>query len=758
MTEEFPQELLFTSPEQQLTNTELFCAVALNIPVFKLFHYRVPPQFREQIAIGKRLKVPFRNRTEIGFCIELLAEPEVDKVFDILDILDLDVLISPLLLKLAEWIGNYYCSSLGEVLDAILPRGVKNQIKSRQVPCITLTLNEEQLEESIQGLQEKHPHQARILRVFKEGLDQEFHPYQLARSLGITMSPFQTLRKKGILKWFQKEVPLDPFEELFPVSPAVTHLTKEQKSALDQLVPHLVPRQFSVSLLEGVTGSGKTEVYLRAIQTVIQNKQQAIVLVPEIALTPQTVARFKQKFSRIALLHSKLTDAQRHYQWKRIYDGEADVIIGPRSAVFAPVRDLGLIVLDEEHETTFKQQNAPFYHAREVAIMRAKMEGAAVVLGTATPSLDTYYKASSQKYHHIRLYNRVNDQSMPQVYLVNMGEEMRQTKQFVLFSRLLKQTTHECLERKEQAIFFLNRRGFSTYLDCKQCGWVLKCKSCDVSLTYHKKMERALCHYCSYEEAPPQSCPDCFFPTVRYAGTGTEKIEALTQRAFPEARIARMDGDTMRSGNAYQKVLTQFQNREIDILIGTQMIAKGLDFHNVTLVGVVHADSALNFPDFRAAERTFQLIAQVSGRTGRGGKRGLVVVQTFQPQHYAIQKASACDYESFAREELRFREALGYPPFGSLFRVVIRGEELNAVIQKAEEIAQKLRDISIEGIDILGPAPAPITRIKNKFRYQIIAKSAHPLPLQQLQRRCRKFLNPSGNVQCAIDIDPLGML
>lgn len=737
---------------------ELFCAVAIPIPVFRLFHYRVPPQLHDQIAVGKRVKIPFRNRQETGFCITLLAQPEVFPVRDIQDVLDTETLISPLLLQLAEWISNYYCCSLGEVLEAFVPRAVKNQVRSRLSPFIRLNLKESELDPKIQELEGKYPQQARILRVFKEGVDQEFHPYELVRTLGLTISPMLTLKKKGLLLWEQREVALDPFGELLMVPSPVLQLTPEQKLAMAQLEPLLTPQQFSVTLLEGVTGSGKTEVYLRAIQKVIEHQQQAIVLVPEIALTPQTVARFKQRFSRVALLHSKLTDAQRHYQWKYIFEGNADVVIGPRSAVFAPLQKLGLIILDEEHETSFKQQNAPFYHAREVAIMRAKMEGSAVILGTATPSLDTYYKASTKKYHHIKLTNRVYNQSMPQVYVVDMGSEMRETKQFVLFSRLLKQSTNECLERKEQAIFFLNRRGFSTYLDCKQCGWVMKCAFCDVSMTFHKKMSRAICHYCYADEAPPESCPDCHSSTVRYLGSGTEKIEALTKTIFPTARIARMDGDSMRSGNAYQKVLSEFQRHEIDILIGTQMIAKGFDFHNVTLVGVIHADSALNFPDFRAAERTFQLIAQVSGRTGRGGKRGLVVVQTFQPQHYAIQKASRGEYENFAREELKFRENLGYPPFGFLLRILIRGEENQAVLKRSEEVAETIRKIATPEIEILGPAPAPIMRIKNKFRFQLLAKSPNPIALQQLQRTCRKFLQSDENIQCAVDVDPLAML
>jgi primosomal protein N' (replication factor Y) len=757
---EFPESPLFSEPlsSEPQEHPHRYCAVALNLPLFRYFHYQVPPKLQDRIAIGKRVKVPFRHRVETGFCVEFVQTPEVPKVLDIFEVLDTEVLVLPSLMQLAQWISKYYCCSLGDVLEAFLPRAVKNQIQSKVVPWISTTLSEKELEEHIQTLQDEFPQQARFLRALKDLPQKEGNPHQLTRSLGLSLSPVQSLKKKGIIQWTRKSVPLDPFAELLTVSPPVMKLTKEQQEALSQLEPLLEPGSFSVTLLQGVTGSGKTEIYLRTIQKVIDRGQQAIVMVPEIALTPQTVARFKQRFARVALLHSQLTDSQRYSQWTRIYQEEIDVVIGPRSAIFAPLRRLGLVVIDEEHEMTFKQQNAPYYHARDVAIVRAKMEGAAVILGTATPSLETYHKALQKKYHHIFLKNRVLYQSMPQVSLIHMGDEMRTQRRLTLISQALKEATETALQRKEQVIFFLNRRGFSTYVDCKRCGWILKCISCDVTMTFHKKINRALCHYCYHEQTPPQSCPACHFPMVRYLGTGTEKIEEVTQQVFPTARIARMDGDSMRAGNAYQRILTQFQNREIDILIGTQMIAKGLDFHNITLVGVIQADSALNFPDFRAAERTFQLICQVSGRTGRGGKQGRVIIQTFQPEHYAIHYASRHNYTGFAKEELQFRETLGYPPYGYLLRILVRGENLEAVALHSENIAENLRRLRLEGVEILGPAPAPITRIKNKHRFQILAKSQTVAKLQRLQMKGRTFLASKGDIQCAIDIDPLAML
>ncbi|MBI4617324.1 MAG: primosomal protein N', partial [Planctomycetes bacterium] len=505
--------------------------------------------------------------------------------------------------------------------------------------------------------------------------------------------------------------------------------------------------------------SGKTEVYLRAIEPVVRRGQQAIVLVPEIALTPQTVRRFRARFERVAVLHSGLTESSRRNQWQRIARREADVVVGPRSAVFAPVSDLGLVVLDEEHEPSFKQNSTPRYHARDVAIMRAHFAGAAVVLGSATPSLESFANAKRGKFHMERLPSRVRERPLPPVEVVDMGQEFGNGNGTPLFSRTLVLHLGNALAAGEQAILFLNRRGHSSFLSCLRCGHVVGCPRCEVTLTWHAAFRRALCHYCGHEEPVGAACPACREGRLAYRGAGTERVESVVGKLFPDARLARMDSDTMGSRGAYEKVLGDFEARRIDILVGTQMIGKGLDFPGVTVVGVLSADTVLHFPDFRSAERTFQLVTQVAGRAGRGNRPGRVVVQTFSASHYAIECAARHDYASFCERDLAYRRELGYPPFGRLARVLCLGPDEAKVRERAREAALRLSGAHAKrSVAVLGPAPCPIARIDGKFRWHTLVKAPRPTDLAAALSALGDLSSSAGPVQVVVDVDPVEMV
>jgi primosomal protein N' (replication factor Y) len=532
-------------------------------------------------------------------------------------------------------------------------------------------------------------------------------------------------------------------------APKEITLTPEQEAAL-QVVGG------GVTLIHGVTGSGKTEVYLRAIERVVAAGRQAIVLVPEIALTPQTVSRFKARFPRIAVLHSVLTEADRAAQWRATRSGEADVIIGARSAIFAPTRALGLVVVDEEHEGAYKQENAPRYHAREVAIERARREGAGVVLGSATPSLESLHRARSGEFRLARLPYRIERREMPEIEVVDMIAERAELKRYPILSRRLSGLMAESLGRGEQVILFLNRRGFVTQISCPRCHWVFRCRRCDVALTYHRQDERGLCHYC-YEARPvPETCPDCTVGGLLHLGIGTERIEDEVKSRFPDRVVARMDSDAMKTKKDYRESLTNLWSGKMDILIGTQMIAKGLDVPNVTLVGVVNADTAFHVPDFRAAERTFQLITQVAGRAGRGPRGGRVVVQSFNPNHYSITSAAAYDFDGFVARELEMRKELGYPPFAQLVRIVVQGTNEKRTREAAERFATKLRPSLDGSSQLLGPAPAPLYRLKGRWRMHLLVKTPDASALRE------RLMHLAGAVsrplQAIVDVDPVGMM
>ena len=543
------------------------------------------------------------------------------------------------------------------------------------------------------------------------------------RELAVPRTTLQTLVRRGIVEINEEPAGfhvsgLKPRKLEFLFNP-------EQKAALAQIGAAVDAGKFLPMLLHGVTGSGKTAVYLSAMQSMLSKGRSAILLVPEIGLTPAMAADLHQVFGdEVAILHSGLTDDERAEQWKRIRAGEAHIVVGTRSAVFAPVPDLALIVVDEEHDHSYKQDETPRYHARDVAVMRAKMNNAVVVLGSATPSLETYYNAQQGKYRLMELSERIEKRPLPEVEIIDMRAEFQRTKKDHVLSQRLVEEIAERLERGEQAMVLLNRRGYSAFVLCRECGETVQCKNCAIAMTYHKRENRLVCHYCGFMRPAPKTCPKCGSEYVQYLGTGSEKLEHILHGLFPQARIGRLDRDTVRGRYDLERVLSALQAHEIDLLVGTQMIAKGHDIPNVTLVGVVGSDAALGFPDFRAAERTFQLLTQVAGRAGRGETPGKVVLQTFFPDHYAIQYAAAHDYRGFYEKEARFRSCMHYPPFNAVSNVLVRSPKLNEALTWSGILGKWFEATRLGGIRVIGPAAAPIVRLKTEYRYHFLLKSA----------------------------------
>jgi primosomal protein N' (replication factor Y) len=612
-------------------------------------------------------------------------------------------------------------------------------------------------------------------------------PPELAQAAKCTLAPVSELRKKRLVRADVRRI--QQMEVAESVTPREEHLqlNPDQQAALDCILAALRERRHETILLHGVTGSGKTEVYIHAIDEVIQYGRQAIVLVPEISLTPQTRSRFKSRFSSVAVLHSHLSDAKRHWHWQQIARGQVQVVVGARSAVFAPTPNLGLIVIDEEHDGSFKQGESPRYHARDVALQRAAMESVPLVLGSATPSLESWQRAKPSPkskvqspkseqivvndlgpwtldlgpFRLIDMPRRVEDRPLPAVATIDLRTEFASRSSRGAVSRSLHRAIDEALREDGQVILLLNRRGYSTHIQCPACGHVVRCPACDLALTHHRADSQAICHYCDFQMPAPVRCPQCAFDGIRFSGFGTERLEAEIKSRFPDVPVERMDSDTMQRPGSHEAALERFRSGEVKILLGTQMIAKGLDFPNVTLVGVINADTTLHFCDLRAAERTFQLVTQVAGRTGRGHKGGRVLVQTFSPDHYAIQAAIDHDYARFAAEELPSRQAHQYPPFASLIRFIIRGESEPVVEQFAEAVGEKLR-AAIESKQIehrlLGPAPCPIAKLRGLFRYHLLLSSSAGDELRAATREVIEAIEPLDAVQWVVDVDPVDLL
>jgi len=577
--------------------------------------------------------------------------------------------------------------------------------------------------------------------------------------LDISPSSLKTLEKRGVVELVEE--PQDFYLTGMKARKRDYQLNQEQQQALERITAAARAGKFSVSLLYGVTGSGKTAVYLAAMQEVLAAGKSALMLVPEIGLTPAAAAHLYEVFGdEVAILHSALTPAERAEQWRRIHAGGARIVVGTRSAVFAPVPDLALIVVDEEHDSSYKQEEGPRYHGRDVAVMRGKLTGAAVVLGSATPALESFHNAAQQKYALLALRERVERRPLPEVEVVDMKQEFQETGADHLFSRRLTEEIKQRRERGEQAMILLNRRGYSAIVLCRSCGAKLECENCAIALTFHKGANRLVCHYCGYKRPVPKICPKCGSEYLHFLGSGSEKLEDLLQREFPAARIGRMDRDTVRGRADYERVLNRLHAGEIDLLVGTQMIAKGHDVPGVTLVGVVGADFALGFPDFRAAERTFQLLTQVAGRAGRGETPGRVILQTFFPDHYAIQFAARHDYDGFYEKELRYRGWMRYPPFSALANVLVRSDKLEQALRWSGVLGRWFEANAQKGVRVLGPAAAPIVRLKRDYRYHFVLKSDSRKRLNELLRALVAHAGeqkiPRTNV--IVDVDPLSLL
>lgn len=756
------QNLFDTEPEpweEDDQGEQLVATVVFTKGLQGEFDYLVPDALCEKVRPGVRVRVPLGrgNRAVEGYCVRLGQRRTGSRPLKAVQaVVDRRGLLSPAMLRLTRWIAEHYLCGWGQVLETVIPAGVRGKAGTRQTTLLSVEPKQADRLAELK-LPEK---QAAVMRVL-QGAERPMTPSELARAAECTAGPITSLRKKGLIREQTGRVQTAQQVESVEVCQPHLVLNEDQRRALDAVLAALNSRRHETVLIHGVTGSGKTEVYIQAIQEVIHFGRQAIVLVPEISLTPQTVERFRSRFGKVAVLHSHMTDAERHWHWQKIAAGEVPVVVGARSAIFAPTPNLGLIVLDEEHESSFKQETAPRYHARDVAIARATDEEVPLVLGSATPSLESWHRATTGEYTLVEMPRRVSDRPLPAAGTIDLRNEAMRRQSRGAIGRQLHTAIRSALDTGGQVILLLNRRGFATHIQCPACGHALRCPDCDISLTHHRTEEIALCHYCDYHEPAPVACPKCDFEGIRYGGRGTQRLEAEVRARFPDAACLRMDSDSMQGRGSHQRALDSFRSGKVQILLGTQMIAKGLDFPNVTLVGVIDADTALHLPDFRAAERTFQLVTQVAGRTGRGPKGGRVLVQTSNPDHPAIRAAVRHDFGAFAAQELPIRKMLKYPPFTSMIRLVIRGPIAQTVEAFSAEVAQRVSAALTEveaDARVLGPAPAPFARLRGKYRFQIQIQGPDGDKLREAVRRATEQLKPPKEVQWIADVDPLGML
>jgi primosomal protein N' (replication factor Y) (superfamily II helicase) len=738
--------------------------VTLEIALRKEFDYAIPPDLAPRIDVGTRVKVPFGPRQVNGIVTQVIEESTHTNLRPIAKIIGAPSLVTPQVLKLARWIADYYCCAPEIALKSVLPEAVRKE-DARFKERLFVRIN------PVRGEPPKlTKRQQDILNVVEEW--RELPLQRLLILSGATPATIRKLEDKGLISVAPQVDERDPYanEQILPTEPIA--LNTEQSVALQKIKAAMARSNSAEArtfLLHGVTGSGKTEIYLQAIAHALEQGKGAIVLVPEISLTPQTVERFKARFSSgplrtlVAVLHSHLSAGERHDEWHKIRQGRARIAIGARSAIFAPVDPLGLVIVDEEHEHSYKQEESPRYHARDVAVVRGQMEGAVVVLGSATPSMESFHNAKRGKYELLELTTRVDDQKMPIVRVVDMRAEGRKQKGIPIFSNQLKEAITQRLERREQTILFLNRRGYSTSLQCPQCGYVAQCPNCSVSLTFHRRAAKLLCHICGHSQNAPSACPEpkCRNAAIRYSGLGTEKVEDTLGKLFPHARITRMDSDTLKRKEDYRRILGDFRAGKIDVLVGTQMIAKGLHFPNVTLVGIIYADLSLHMPDFRAGERTFQLLTQVAGRAGRGDVEGEVFVQAFTPFHPAIQYARRHDFVGFYDQEIEFREQLRYPPLSRIALLTLRGRNEDKVRLSAEhvrsELEKSLSTKTISDLVIAGPAPAPLARAETFYRYQLMLRTRAMTKLSRAIAKMQEALALPDDVMIAVDIDPVDL-
>lgn len=732
--------------------------VLIDGPSELVFDYAIPAGLNVQA--GCRVRIPLRRRSATGTVLALAEPEQADFALRELEsLIDPEPLITPVLLRTADWIAHYYGSSLESVIRSILPEGVRseeNSAKTRRVAVLVATPDAAVLAK----LEKRAPRQFAILSLLTHAPEQRLAVADLGDG---NAAALKALEKSGLIRLEAEEVRRDPdadqIEEILESKPLT--LNTGQAAALESVLAALAaPETARPILLLGVTGSGKTEVYLQAAQRALDLGKTVLVLVPEISLTPQTVRRFKSRFAAmqelVAVLHSNLSQGERFDEWHRIRKGKARIVIGARSAVFAPLPDLGLILVDEEHENTYKQENVPRYHGRDIAVLRAAFEPCAIVLGSATPSLESWQNTQKDKYELVRLNERADGQSMPLVRVVDMRLETKKQKGGVaILSDKLRTAIEQRLEKGEQSILFLNRRGFARSLQCTACGHVCQCPHCAVALTYHRTDERLVCHVCGHQSIVPRKCPECRDPGILLQGYGTQKVEEVLSKVFPKAKFARIDADAMRRKNALRDTLHAFKTHKIDILIGTQMIAKGLHFPNVTLVGILNADLGLHVPDFRAGERTFQLITQVAGRAGRGDLEGEVIVQTFTPHSPSIQYARKHDFDGYSEQEMEFRREFAFPPYGHCAVLTSRSTHERRAEFTLQTLHLRLAENLPKGITLGEVLPSPLIRSHGQFRFQITLRARRArLLTQHVQAVLARTTLPE-DVTVVFDMDAL---
>ena len=726
------------------------------------FDYLIPEDLHVPVVVGSRVRVPLRNRPSTGTVVGLSSfdngSDNISYLKPIAGLISDKPILTSALIELGRWISNYYVASMESVMRSLIPesvRGERHDFRRLLFAKLIKIPNGEELEE----IKKRAKRQASILsELIEVGV-----PVQISRLGTGARAAVDGLVNKGFIEISYEIVGRDPHadEKFMPSQPL--KLTKAQQVCLSSILKATeVPAEAKPLLLHGVTGSGKTEVYLQAIATTIANGKTALILVPEISLTPQTVARFKRRFAeiqqRVAVLHSHLSGGERFDEWHKIVEGNARIVIGARSALFAPLQNLGLIVVDEEHEGSYKQDTAPRYHARDVAVVRAKIEGCVVVLGSATPSLESIHNTRVGKYQLIELKERVDNCSLPLIRIVDLKKEARNLSKSggpAIISERLRSAVDKRLAKGEQVILFLNRRGFATSLSCPSCGHVCGCSHCSVSLTFHRKQEKLVCHMCGYQRVAPRKCPECNDPSIRFAGYGTEKVEEILRKVFPVARLARVDTDTMSRKGALRKTLNDFKAAKLDMIVGTQMIAKGLHFPNVTLVGILNADIGLHIPDFRAGERTFQLLTQVAGRAGRGEMEGEVIIQTFTPQSPSVQFARHHDCLGFSEQELEFRKSFSYPPYCHCLIVTVRSKHARMAEFTLQTLHKKFAKQLPKTIMMGEPIESPLAKAADQFRFQVMLRSANPRSMTNYVRSVMNELTVPDEVVIAVDVDPL---
>lgn len=792
-----------------------------SISINQTFDYLIPDKFLKILQPGMRVVIPFGPRKITGFVVGKAGSSEAKQLREIIEVLDLTPVLTDELLALGRWLAEEtlclyitaYQAMLPNVLKAKYEKEIVRHCEMSDLPPELATLfahrdvipyeaftqsqvsyyqlqkaieeklvtinylvtskitkkyetwikpamDAYRLEEYYHDLPKQAKRQKQIIQFFIEHPD-EIEQKRLRQLLNINRSHLKTLIEKSVLKEEKREAYRNPYAESNFETTSPLPLTPEQEQALELIQKPIRHQQHDVILLHGVTGSGKTEVYLQAIDQVIKKGQEAIVLVPEISLTPQMVRRFKGRFgSQVAVLHSALSSGEKFDEWRKVLNKEVKVVVGARSAIFAPFENLGIIIIDEEHELSYKQEDQPRYHARDVAIQRGKHHSCPVILGSATPTLESYARAKKGVYQLATLTKRTNEQALPSVQVVDMRDELHAGNR-TMFSRTLQEKIVDRIEKGEQIILLLNRRGYSTFVMCRDCGHVKECPHCDIALTFHKNNQRLKCHYCSYEELMPTNCPACESDLIRYFGTGTQRVEESLKELIPQASIIRMDVDTTRRKGAHERLLNRFANQEANILLGTQMIAKGLDFPNVTLVGVLTADSILHIPDFRSGEKTFQLLTQVSGRAGRHELPGEVIIQTYTPDHYSIELASQHHYEQFFFREMQIRKTFRYPPYVFLTLITVSHPNHLKVVESIQRMTQWLKSQFSPETVILGPTPSPLSRIKNRYRYQCMIKYKHEPELKQIiQRMMQQFTDDieKNDLQIHVDFQPYQLM